>query len=165
MLSNGDADSSLDIAGRSRPRCYMRNLKITLAYDGTDFFGWQIQPEKPTIQGALSDAIFRVTEERVLPQGSGRTDAGVHAQAQVASCEINSTIPEKNFVIALNDVLPAAIRVLTAFTGDFSRYLSPKTPLPRLGLEFRIGAARGEVFPQIFGGRFSRRSLPARWPG
>src|SRR5438552_14372507 len=82
---------------------YMRNLKIALAYDGADFFGWQIQPEKPTIQGALSDAILRVTGERVLPQGSGRTDAGVHALAQIASCEINSPIPEKHLAVALND--------------------------------------------------------------
>ena len=145
MLSNGDADSSLDIAGRSRPRCYMRNLKITLAYDGTDFFGWQIQPEKPTIQGALSDAIFRVTEERVLPQGSGRTDAGVHAQAQVASCEINSTIPEKNFVIALNDVLPAAIRVLSVETAppEFHARRSARAKT------YRYRIFRGEICPPL----------------
>lgn len=89
----------------------MPNLKITLAYDGFDFAGWQVQPGRSTIQGTLADAIERVTAERVLPQGSGRTDAGVHALAQVASCELQSPIPPSNLVIALNDVLPAEIRV------------------------------------------------------
>ena len=88
-----------------------RSLKITLAYDGTDFHGWQVQPERRTIQGTLAEAIERVTGERVLPQGSGRTDAGVHALAQVASCAIASPIPARNLVKALNDVLPAGIRV------------------------------------------------------
>jgi tRNA pseudouridine38-40 synthase len=86
-------------------------LKITLAYDGADFFGWQVQPDKPTIQGSLSEAIERVTGERMLPQGSGRTDAGVHALSQVATVVLESSIPCPNLVIALNDILPAAIRV------------------------------------------------------
>jgi tRNA pseudouridine38-40 synthase len=90
-----------------------RNLKLTLAYDGTDFHGWQVQPDLPTIQGTLAEAIRRLTGAEVLPQGSGRTDAGVHALAQVASCEVDSPIPTANLVIALNDILPAAIRVLS----------------------------------------------------
>jgi tRNA pseudouridine38-40 synthase len=90
----------------------MRNLKITLAYDGTDYRGWQVQPGHPTIQGALADALERVTGERTLPQGSGRTDAGVHAMAQVASVPILSPIPAANLVIALNDILPQSVRVL-----------------------------------------------------
>ncbi|HEU5451392.1 MAG TPA: tRNA pseudouridine(38-40) synthase TruA [Terriglobales bacterium] len=90
----------------------MRNLQFTLAYDGADFSGWQVQPDRPTVQGALADAIARVTGERVLPQGSGRTDAGVHALAQVATCELRTPIPMDNLRIALNDTLPAAIRVL-----------------------------------------------------
>jgi tRNA pseudouridine38-40 synthase len=90
----------------------MRNLKIKLAYDGFDFHGWQVQPGLTTVQGLLSAAIERVTGERMLPQGSGRTDAGVHALAQVASCAIASPIPGANLVVALNDVLPPAVRVL-----------------------------------------------------
>jgi len=90
----------------------MRNLKIVLAYDGFDFRGWQVQPDQPTIQGTLAECIERVTGEKVLPQGSGRTDAGVHALAQVTSCAIASPIPVNNLVKALNDVLPAAIRIL-----------------------------------------------------
>ena len=92
----------------------MRNLKLLLAYDGTDFSGWQVQPSAATIQGALASAIGRVTGETVLPQGSGRTDAGVHALGQVATFATQSPIPADNLVTALNDVLPASIRVLEA---------------------------------------------------
>jgi tRNA pseudouridine38-40 synthase len=92
----------------------MRNLKLTLAYDGTDFAGWQIQPDSLSIQGTLASAIGRVTGEKVLPQGSGRTDAGVHALAQVATLQTESVIPAGNFVVALNDILPVSIRVLAA---------------------------------------------------
>ena len=91
----------------------MRNLKITLAYDGSAFHGWQVQPERATIQGELAAAIERVTGLRVLPQGSGRTDTGVHALAQVASCQIDAGIPTENLAQALNHVLPPAIRVLS----------------------------------------------------
>jgi tRNA pseudouridine38-40 synthase len=92
----------------------MRNLKLTIAYEGTDFAGWQVQPEAATVQGTLSSAIGRITGEKVLPQGSGRTDAGVHALAQVATFQTDSVVPTGNFVVALNDVLPASIRVLSA---------------------------------------------------
>ena len=89
-----------------------RNIKITLAYDGYDFAGWQVQPDRPTIQGTLVSVIEQITGERTLPQGSGRTDAGVHALAQVATLSVSSPIPLKNLRKALNDLLPRAIRVL-----------------------------------------------------
>ena len=89
-----------------------RNLKITLAYDGSEFHGWQVQPGYPTVQGVLAECLGRITGEIVLPQGSGRTDAGVHALAQVASVQIESPIPERNLMVALNDILPAAVRVM-----------------------------------------------------
>jgi tRNA pseudouridine38-40 synthase len=92
----------------------MRNLKLVLSYDGTEFSGWQVQPEAATVQGALASAIGRVTGEKVRPQGSGRTDAGVHALGQVATFVTQSPIPPENLVIALNDILPSAIRVLEA---------------------------------------------------
>jgi len=88
-----------------------RNLKLILSYDGSDFSGWQVQPDASTIQGTLASAIGRVTGENVLPQGSGRTDAGVHALAQVATFTTESPIPAENFLKALNDVLPPAIRI------------------------------------------------------
>jgi tRNA pseudouridine38-40 synthase len=90
------------------------NWKLTLGYDGTDFHGWQVQPGRATIQGELASAIERVTGERVLPQGSGRTDAGVHARAQVASVELAAPIPPPNLLRALNRTLPSPIRVLSA---------------------------------------------------
>ena len=88
------------------------NLKLTLAYDGSAFHGWQVQPGKPTIQGTLAEAIESLTGEKLLPQGSGRTDAGVHALAQVATFHTASTIPIANIRVVLNDRLPASIRVL-----------------------------------------------------
>jgi tRNA pseudouridine38-40 synthase len=90
----------------------MRTLKLTVAYDGAEFYGWQVQPEHTTVQGTLASAIGRITGEKVLPQGSGRTDAGVHALAQVATCMTESSVPTENFVKALNDILPASVRVL-----------------------------------------------------
>ena len=92
----------------------MRNLKLILAYDGSEFSGWQVQPDAATIQGTLASAIGRVTGEKVLPQGSGRTDAGVHALAQVATFTTESPIPAQNLVKALNDILPSSIRVTEA---------------------------------------------------
>jgi tRNA pseudouridine38-40 synthase len=90
-----------------------RNLKLTLAYDGHDFAGWQVQPDRPTIQGTLVSVFEQLTGEKTLPQGSGRTDAGVHALAQTASATIQSPIPVANLVRALNDILPESIRVLS----------------------------------------------------
>jgi tRNA pseudouridine38-40 synthase len=99
----------------------VRNLKLVLSYDGSEFSGWQVQPDAATVQGTLASAIGRITGEKVLPQGSGRTDAGVHALAQVASFVTESSVPTANFVRALNDILPAAIRVLevTEAPADF----------------------------------------------
>jgi len=90
----------------------MRNLKVTLSYDGAEFSGWQVQPDATTVQGTLASAIGRITGEKVLPQGSGRTDAGVHALAQVMTFVTESTVPTGNFLKALNDILPASVRVL-----------------------------------------------------
>lgn len=87
---------------------------LTLAYDGTDFRGWQVQPGETTIQGELQAALDRVTGERPLPQGSGRTDAGVHARAQVASFALQAPIPAGSLHRALNRTLPPAIRILDA---------------------------------------------------
>jgi len=90
----------------------VRNLRLILSYDGAEFSGWQVQPGRTTVQGALASAIGRLSGENVLPQGSGRTDAGVHALAQVASFATASAIPTENWTNALNGILPASIRVL-----------------------------------------------------
>jgi tRNA pseudouridine38-40 synthase len=101
-LYNGDVDATMNF------------WKITLSYDGTGFHGWQVQPGRATVQGTLAAAIEQVTGERVLPQGSGRTDAGVHALGQVASFGIEAPIPAENLVRALNRTLPRSVRVLEA---------------------------------------------------
>ncbi len=93
-----------------------KTWKLTLAYDGTDFHGWQVQPGKPTIQGELQAALGRITGETPLPQGSGRTDAGVHALAQVVSFALQAPIPPENLHRALNRTLPASIRIFEART-------------------------------------------------
>src|ERR1700761_5426800 len=90
--------------------------KLTLAYDGTPYNGWQVQPNLPTVQGTLAAAIHRITGETVLPQGSGRTDTGVHALAQVATFSLTVPIPAANLHRALNRALPASIRVLSVET-------------------------------------------------
>lgn len=92
----------------------MRNLKLILSYDGAEFSGWQVQPEAQTVQGTLASAIGRLTGEKVLPQGSGRTDAGVHAVEQVVTFVTESSVPTENFLKALNDILPVSVRVLEA---------------------------------------------------
>jgi len=92
----------------------LQTWKLTIAYDGTGFSGWQVQPGERTIQGEVQGALGRVTGERPLPQGSGRTDAGVHALGQVASFELAAPIPAENLQRALNRTLPAAIRVVEA---------------------------------------------------
>jgi tRNA pseudouridine38-40 synthase len=93
----------------------MPNWKLTLSYDGSSFHGWQIQPGGlRTIQGTLAAALTGITGETILPQGSGRTDAGVHALAQVASFTLQSPIPAENLQHALNRALPTSIRVLAA---------------------------------------------------
>jgi tRNA pseudouridine38-40 synthase len=91
----------------------MPHWKLILTYDGTPYNGWQVQPNLPTVQGTLAQAIHRITGETVLPQGSGRTDAGVHALAQVATFSLTVPIPATNLHRALNRALPASIRVLS----------------------------------------------------
>jgi len=121
----------------------MRNLKLVLTYDGSESSGWQVQPDAATIQGTLASAIGRITGEKVLPQGSGRTDAGVHALAQVASFSTESPIPTENLIKALNDVLPAAIRVLEVgeVAADFHARKSARAKT------YRYRIYRGTICP------------------
>ncbi len=120
-----------------------RVWKLVLAYDGTEFHGWQVQPDRVTVQGELRDALARVTGEDVFPQGSGRTDAGVHALGQVASFALAAPIPEANLARALNRTLPASIRVLSAVrvASDFHARHQARAKT----YEYRV--FRGEVCP------------------
>jgi tRNA pseudouridine38-40 synthase len=89
-----------------------RRIRITLAYDGTDFHGWQVQPGLPTIQGVLEEIAAGLEGKPVHVAGSGRTDAGVHALAQVAAFTIENPIPTDNLQRAMNRLLPPSIRIL-----------------------------------------------------
>jgi len=98
----------------------MRNLKLTIAYDGTDFHGWQIQPNLPTIQGVLQDALQKLFNHDVAITGSGRTDAGVHAHGQVANVHTIRTMESGAVIRGANALLPATIRILEAQDVDES---------------------------------------------
>ena len=89
----------------------MRNIKLTIEYDGKDFNGWQKQPTKLNIQGEIERAIETITGEEVDLTASGRTDAGVHAIAQVANFKTNSNLPVEKFAIAINSKLKKSIRI------------------------------------------------------
>src|SRR5258706_16313889 len=90
----------------------MRNLKITLQYDGTNYVGWQRQAAGVSIQGLLEEALTRIESSPVPVHGAGRTDAGVHALAQVATARLEAVIDSPALVRALNAVLPPDVRVL-----------------------------------------------------
>lgn len=140
----------------TQPAPGLQNWKLTLSYDGTDFYGWQVQPGKYTVQGELQNALGRVTGESPLPQGSGRTDAGVHALAQVASFALRAPIPAENLLRALNRTLPAAIRVIDARTAP-STFHARHSAVAKT-YEYRI--FRGEICPPFL----ARFVYACPWP-
>ena len=89
----------------------MRNIRLTIEYDGKEFNGWQKQPNKLNIQGNLEKVISDLTKEKIEIIGSGRTDAGVHALGQVANFKTNSNIPIEKFAIAINSRIKQSIRI------------------------------------------------------
>ena len=121
----------------------MRHFKLTIAYDGTDFHGWQIQPGKPTIQGEIVSVLQRLTQEDVVLHGAGRTDAGVHALGQVGSFRTRSGLSALEFQRALNALLPPAIRIVGAeeVGPDFHARWSAT------GKTYRYRLYRGKVVP------------------
>lgn len=104
------------------------NVLLTVSYDGTDFCGYQVQPEKRTVQGVLDEALYSLTGERVKTTASGRTDSGVHALAQKVNFKTNSVIPPEKFAAALNSILPPDVKVLDskAVADDFNARYSAK---------------------------------------
>jgi tRNA pseudouridine38-40 synthase len=91
----------------------IRSLKLTLAYDGGAYAGWQVQPDKPTVQGTLESALRQITQESVRVTAAGRTDAGVHALGQVVGCATATRLSNADLQRALNAVLPDDIAVLS----------------------------------------------------
>jgi len=96
----------------------MRNLRLTVAFDGTDFSGWQKQLNAPTIQGELERVLGKITNNAVILHGAGRTDAGVHALGMVASFETSSFIALPELLRGANSILPPAIRILEIKDAD-----------------------------------------------
>src|SRR5580704_4470558 len=121
----------------------MRHFKLTIAYDGTDFHGWQIQTNKPTIQGEISSVLRQLTQENVMVNGAGRTDADVHALGQVVSFRTQSGLSAAEFQRALNALLPSAIRIVGAeeVGPDFHARWSA------LGKIYRYRLYRGKIVP------------------
>lgn len=135
----------------------MRNIKLTIAYDGAEFHGWQIQPGIPTIQGALTDALRQITQdEKVMLHGASRTDTGVHALAQVANFRTQSPLSADEFQRALNALLPDAIRIMAAeeVGPDFHARWQAQ------GKTYRYRIFRGRVLPPFE----YRRALHYPWP-
>jgi tRNA pseudouridine38-40 synthase len=134
----------------------VRNIKLTIAYDGADFHGWQIQPGFATIQGALAEAAQKITQERVMIHGASRTDAGVHALGQVAHFKTQSSLSVAEFQRALNALLPPTIRIVAAeeVGPDFhSRWYAQ-------GKTYRYRIFNGQVLPPFD----YRRALHYPWP-
>ena len=106
----------------------MRRIKLIVAYDGTEYSGWQIQPEAPTIEMYLDKAIHELTGENVHVTGASRTDAGVHAYGNVAVFDTESTIPGDRFTFALNRFLPDSIVIQDSYED---RILNTAVPVPQ----------------------------------
>lgn len=121
----------------------MRRIRIELTYDGTDFHGWQVQPELPTIQGTLEQVISSIEGSPVQVAGSGRTDAGVHAIAQVAAFSIVNPIPVDNLRRAINRLLPFDIRVTRV--EEVAEAFHPRFDAKAKNYEYRI--YRAEICP------------------
>jgi len=123
----------------------MRYFKLTIAYDGTDFHGWQAQSSKPTIQGEIVGVLRQLTKEHILLQGTGRTDAGVHALGQIASFRTQSGLSAGDFHRALNALLPPSIRIVKAeeVGPTFSARFSAR------GKVYRYRIYRGRVLPPM----------------
>jgi tRNA pseudouridine38-40 synthase len=121
----------------------LRRIRIELAYDGTDFHGWQVQPGLATIQGILEEILGKMEGVPVQVAGSGRTDAGVHALAQVAAFSIGNPIPVDHLRHAVNRLLPPAIRIthVTEVPMDFH----PRFDAKAKTYEYRI--FRSEIVP------------------
>jgi tRNA pseudouridine38-40 synthase len=125
------------------PEHCMRRIRIKLSYDGTDYHGWQVQPGLATVQGTVQDVLGQIEGGPVQVHGSGRTDAGVHAVAQVAAFDLANPIPTENLRKAMNRLLPREIRVIEA--GEAEADFHPRYQATAKTYEYRI--LRAEICP------------------
>jgi tRNA pseudouridine38-40 synthase len=126
-----------------KPILTRQNIRLTIAFDGTPYHGWQIQEDAPTIQGLVSAALTKITGEPVSLAGSGRTDSGTHARGLVASFFSGSSIPPSQLVRAANSLLPRDIRILAAkkVPADFHARKSA------VSKTYRYQIFRGDILP------------------
>lgn len=139
-----------------------RTIKLTIAYDGTDYHGWQIQPGLKTIQGTLCNAVSRVCREQTHVQGAGRTDAGVHAQGQVGVFKTCHKQPSETLHLAINQHLPRDIVVRHAqvVTSDFDviRHVTQKHYQYTLHVN-RVPCVRTARFSWLYPGRLDCHAM------
>ncbi len=114
----------------------MKRVMLTVAYDGTGYCGWQIQPDKPTVEGVINAELSRLTGEDIHVIGASRTDTGVHALGAVCVFDTKSSIPGEKFSFALNQGLPQDIRIMASkqVEDDFH----PRKVKCRKTYEYRI---------------------------
>ncbi len=126
-----------------REKSGTRRMRVTVGYDGTNYHGWQVQPALATVQGTLESVLGQIEGSAVHVEGSGRTDAGVHALAQVAAFNLANPIPAANLRRAMNRLLPRDIRVLSA--EEAAREFEPRYGASAKSYEYRI--LRAEICP------------------
>jgi tRNA pseudouridine38-40 synthase len=134
----------------------MRNIKLTVAYDGTEFHGWQVQPGQPTVQGLLMDILHRLTQQIVTIQAAGRTDAGVHAWGQVANFKTESSLTPHELAHGMNALLPPAVRLRAAEDAhaDFHARWCAEAKT------YRYSIFRGRVLPPFLNRYFLHHPYP-----
>ncbi|HLJ10738.1 MAG TPA: tRNA pseudouridine(38-40) synthase TruA [Planctomycetaceae bacterium] len=161
----------------------LRNIRLTLAYDGTNYCGWQVQANGPSIQATIERAIEKLTGESCALLSAGRTDSGVHALGQIANFHTNCPIPAQNFRPALQAFLPHDIVVLDSceaapeFHSTFAatrkqyRYLIDNSPFPLPFLRGYTYSIRGgldervmQEAAQCLAGTHDFRSFETDWP-
>lgn len=161
----------------------MRNIKLVLSYDGTEFSGWQRQPDRRTVQQELEEAIGRLTGTESTTNASGRTDAGVHAIGQVVHFHTASEHPPEVFVKALNAMLPHDVRIKEAwempqafhatldakgklyrYVVDNGRIADPFQTRYSAHVHLPLDVAAMHRAAQVLRGRHDFRSFETNWP-
>lgn len=126
----------------------MRRIRLIISYDGTDYVGWQVQPNGVSVQALLEKALYELTGETIRVEGSGRTDSGVHAKAQVAHFDTNARMDAGKFAVAMNMHLPPDIRVLYSEECDPSFHARFSAKRKQYAYTVQLGA-HADVFHRL----------------
>ena len=126
----------------------MRHIRLIISYDGTNYVGWQVQPNGVSVQALLEKALYELTDETIRVEGSGRTDSGVHAKAQVAHFDTNARMDAGKFAVAMNMHLPPDIRVLYSEECDPSFHARFSAKRKQYAYTVQLGA-HADVFHRL----------------